>query len=268
MHVTSLLCLFLLGSYYRRERPTCMASSSSAETSKKDDTVITILGFGSLLSERSSRLTFPDLKNFRLARVDNFRRVFAHPASIFFQLNVACLDSKQMSSLSVEPCEGRGFVASVFEVPSTDMIQDGIPSLAFLEREEEFAIVQVPYHEIEANNGAEFPSKEKKFGIICTQSTDEAYLHRWGKERFDDHFTKYGIKTIWNWPKDSGLKPCAVYLRHCYLAAKSMGEDCFNSFLDETFLVDRTTTIRTYLQQHPEVLQTLPPPPLVERYSG
>ena len=35
----------------------------------------TILGFGSLLSEQSSRLTFPDLENFRLVRVPNYRRL-------------------------------------------------------------------------------------------------------------------------------------------------------------------------------------------------
>jgi hypothetical protein len=46
---------------------------------------ITILGFGSLLSERSSRTTFPDLRNFRLGRVKDYRRIFGHPASIFFQ---------------------------------------------------------------------------------------------------------------------------------------------------------------------------------------
>ena len=45
----------------------------------------TILGFGSLLSEQSSRLTFPDLENFRLVRVPNYRRLMQHPASIFFQ---------------------------------------------------------------------------------------------------------------------------------------------------------------------------------------
>lgn len=45
---------------------------------------ITILGFGSLLSLQSARLTFPTLTNFRLGRIPNHRRVFAHPASIFF----------------------------------------------------------------------------------------------------------------------------------------------------------------------------------------
>ena len=36
---------------------------------------VTIVGLGSLLSERSSRTTFPNLANFRLARIDGYRRV-------------------------------------------------------------------------------------------------------------------------------------------------------------------------------------------------
>ena len=44
-----------------------------------------MLGFGSLLSERSSRYTAPNLQNFRLARVRGWRRVFAHCAPIFFE---------------------------------------------------------------------------------------------------------------------------------------------------------------------------------------
>ena len=110
--------------------------------------------------------------------------------------------------------------------------------------------------------------EEPGLGILCTRSTDEAYLQQWGRERFDEHFTKYGVDTIWNWAPDSGLRPCPIYLRHCYLAAQGMGDVCFNSFLDETFLVDRKTTIRQYVQEHPEVLETEPPPDLEERYCG
>lgn len=78
-----------------------------------------------------------------------------------------------------------------------------------------------------------------------------------------------GIKTIWGWERESGLRPCRVYLRHCYLAAQSMGDKCFDSFLDETFLVDRTTTIREYIDQHPGLIEnTIPPPGFENRYNG
>jgi hypothetical protein len=171
-----------------------------------------------------------------------------------------------MSSLSVEYEEGfLGFVASAFEVPNSDMMADGIPSQAFLEREEEeFSIIEVPFVPLDGGNsiGSEFK------GVICARSTDEAYLERWGADRFQDNFQKYGVDTIWGWSQESGLRPCAVYLRHCYLAAKSMGETSFDSFLDETFLVDRETTIRQYVERYPEVLLQQPPAELVSRYSG
>ena len=233
-----------------------------------NDNTITILGFGSLLSESSSKLTFPNLKNFRLGYVPSYRRVFGHPTSIFFRRNIANYETKEMSSLSVEPVDDDiGLVISVFEVDSKNMMEDGIPSREFLEREEEFDIISVPYYELLGTNYTE-KSNEKKFGLICAKSTDEAYIERWGQNRFDEHFKKYGVESIWTWTTDSGLRPCSIYLRHCYLAATSMGEVCFNSFLDETFLVDRTTTIRQYIQQYPEVLDVRPPPDLASRYSG
>ena len=238
--------------------------SRETETSPgASDAKITILGLGSLLSERSSRTTFPDLENFRLARVPNYRRVFGHPASIFFQRGIANLETKEISSLSAEPCEGHpGFICSVFEVPNRDIMKDGIPSQAFLEREEEFNIAPgVEYSPLDD------PGKRGQ-GILCTASSDEAYLSRWGEEHFQQQYKKYGVDTIWGWNENSGLRPCAVYLRHCYLAAKSMGDACFQSFLDETFLVDRRTTVRGYIEKHPEVLGTQPPKELVGRYSG
>ncbi|KAH8044938.1 hypothetical protein JL720_16882 [Aureococcus anophagefferens] len=58
----------------------------------------TILGFGSLLSEQSARLTFPDLDEFRLVRVRGYRRVFGHAASIFFERGIADAATKEFSS--------------------------------------------------------------------------------------------------------------------------------------------------------------------------
>jgi hypothetical protein len=232
-------------------------------TTASKDGMITILGFGSLLSERSSRMTFPALENFRLGRVPNYRRVFGHPASIFFQRGIANLETKEISSLSAEPCEGHpGFVCSIFEVPTDDMMKDGVPSLAFLKREEDFNIVNgVTYYSLDD------PSKIGT-GVLCTSSDDDTYLSRWSEEHFQKQYKQYGVDTIWGWKRDSGLRPCAVYLRHCYLAAKSMGDECFGSFLDETFLVDRETKLRDYVVNNPQVLEVEPPPELVGRYSG
>lgn len=271
--ISLLLCFVLYGP--AAEIPNILACKQVTNTAKrcqkstavlKDkmdsaDEWITILGFGSLLSEQSSKTTFPELRNFRLGRVKNYRRVFGHPASIFFQRGIANLETKEMSSLSTEFVDAHpGFICSIFEVLNDGMMgKNGVPSFAFLEREEEFDIIEVPYEESDG--------KIRK-GILCAAGTDDIYLKRWGKDRFESNYKRYGVDKIWGWQKDSGLRPCAVYLRHCYLAAKSMGTKCLNSFLDETVLVDRKTTVRDYLRQNPQVLETEPPPSLVGRYSG
>ena len=164
-----------------------------------------------------------------------------------------------------------------------------IPTGEFLQREEEFDITEVPYmdftdgssdgDENNTNNNnnnnsscssssSSIPSSSK-MGVLCTRWTDAAYIQRWGKDRFDTNYGTYGLDTIWGYGPESGLRPCRVYLRHCVLAAQALGPACYRSFLDETFLVDRTTTIRDYLHDHPTLLDTtIPPPGFEERYSG
>jgi hypothetical protein len=61
---------------------------------------------------------------------------------------------------------------------------------------------------------------------------------------------------------------CRVYLRHCVLAAKGFCEEASASFLDGTYLADRTTTVRNYLALHSEIMEEQPPPELAGRYSG
>jgi hypothetical protein len=79
--------------------------------------VISVAGFGSLLSESSARSTFPDLRNFRAGKVKGYRRIFAHTASVFFQRGIARPDSGEISSLSCESQPGEEIVVSVFDVP-------------------------------------------------------------------------------------------------------------------------------------------------------
>ena len=105
---------------------------------------MSVAGFGSLLSVKSARSTFPDLLHFRQGKVclrcnltagvaaaalslqvfvhvqiQGYRRVFAHTAAVFFQRGIARPETGEISSLSCEPCAGGEIVVSVFEVPFT-----------------------------------------------------------------------------------------------------------------------------------------------------
>ena len=52
------------------------------------------------------------------------------------------------------------------------------------------------------------------------------------------------------------------------LAAEKLGPMCRDSFLDDTYLIDRTTTVREHLAANPAVMSTLPPAEFAERYGG
>mmetsp|Transcript_54631 Transcript_54631/g.130374 ORF Transcript_54631/g.130374 Transcript_54631/m.130374 type:complete len:239 (-) Transcript_54631:89-805(-) len=225
------------------------AASFNAATGKR-----TILGFGSLLSLRSSQTTFPELSNFRVVRVRNFQRVFGHPAAIFFERGIAKLATKEISSLCCYKQDGGSFLAVAFEVTDVGMDE-------FYRREEEFELVDAEYEDLE--------SKETGFGMLCTNSTDEAFVAKWGQEAFDTKYRKNGVESIWAWAEPaSGILPCRTYLRHCVLAAKNLGPEVYDDFLDHTFLVDRVTTIRMHLDQDAGIMDEEPPETLKVRYGG
>lgn len=53
------------------------------------------------------------------------------------------------------------------------------------------------------------------------------------------------------------------------LAAKNLGEEAYNNFLDHTFLADRQTSINEYLATTGSgIMEEEPPESLKERYGG
>ncbi|XP_078445127.1 uncharacterized protein LOC144714282 [Wolffia australiana] len=218
------------------------------------DGYISICGFGSLLSEKSARSSFPELRNFRVAILRGFRRVFAHAAPVFFERGIAKPETGEISSLSVEPCDGEILIVTVFEIHKSE-----IP--LFIEREHEFRFLAVLPEELD---GTSFCSP----AVICSRYSDEEYFRlrcRGSKEVYYQRYGRYNIDKIWR----DDILPCRVYLRHCVLAAKNLGDEAHNNFLDHTFIADRTTSIRRYLSsQQSDLMQEQPPPFLAQRYGG
>ncbi|CAD7697545.1 unnamed protein product [Ostreobium quekettii] len=215
--------------------------------------MMTIAGFGSLLSERSSRMTFPDLQNFRVAKVPGYQRIFGHCAPIFFQRGIANQETGEISSVGVEPCEGKELWVAAFEVAATPQAVK-----AFIEREHEFRFVAVRPVTPEG-------VPEERMAVLCCRYTDKEYRERrCPPEEFHRRYGQYGIDTIFR----DDILPCRVYLRHCVMAAKGLHPRVFQNFMDHSYLGDRTTTVRQHVEKHPSIMTTLPPPELEERYSG
>ncbi|KAI5071452.1 hypothetical protein GOP47_0013703 [Adiantum capillus-veneris] len=189
------------------------------------DGLISIGGFGSLLSERSARYTFPDLKDFRVARLNGFRRIFGHTAPIFFERGIANLETKEISSLSVEPCFGESILITVFEIRLTE-----IPD--FMEREHEFRYLMVSPEYLDKTLASQ-PA------VVCAHSSDEEYFdHRLkgSKDEFFKRFGRHGIDRVWR----DDIFPCRLYLRHCRGCTYVVGdnEDCCVAVVEEQVWLD------------------------------
>ncbi|XP_072057209.1 uncharacterized protein [Arachis hypogaea] len=201
---------------------------SDFEALASPDGYISICGFGSLLSEKSARSTFPDLINFRIAKLTGFRRVFTIVGGFFFTHGIANIKTQ-------------------------------IP--AYIEREREYRFLAVfP----ESLDGEPFANP----AVLCASYTDEEFFKFRCKESKEVYFQQYGeyeVHKIW---RDDVL-PCRVYLRHCVLAAKSLGDEAYNNFLDHTYLSDRETSIRKYFERvGSSIMDEEPPQSLKTRYGG
>ena len=105
-------------------------------------------------------------------------------------------------------------------------------------------------------------------GVICLRGKDEDCSDL--IQSLSDKKLPY--QSVWNWPHDSGILPADIYLRHCLLAVeKSSDPMAYISFRDETFLADRSTTLKEYLQddeKYQQILDSSPPSHLATRFGG
>ncbi|KAL0538010.1 hypothetical protein IC582_027004 [Cucumis melo] len=235
--------------------PKELRDESDFEAICSDSDYISICGYGSLLSGMSARSTFPELINFRIARLNNIRRVFGIIAPIFFEHGIAKPETKEISSLFAEPCEGETIIITVFEIKKSE-----IP--AFIQREFAYRFLAVLPETLDGK-------LYHKPAVLCSRSTDERFFQVKCKGKKDIFFRYYGrhnnVDRIWR----DDILPCRVYLRHCILAAKSLGDTVYNNFLDHTFLGDRRTTIRKYLVANgSSIIEEEPPKSLKSRYGG
>ena len=232
---------------------------------------VTIAGFGSLLSRTSAALTFPDLSNFRTGRLapssSSWRRVFAHTTAIFHTRGVARPATREVASLSVEPAPPGAppLLVSLFEVGATPEA-----AAALVDREHEFQLLALP---VEDWGGGEGSATNARLAVVCAAWSDDAYRAarcppaEWAR-RYSGTYpdgSPFAITSVWD---DPDVLPCRAYARHCMLAARALGPAVEACLLDNTFLADRATPLRAWLEANPSIMEEGPPPGLEGRYGG
>ena len=193
---------------------------------------LTIIGFGSLQSIASARTTFPTLENFRVVRLDGFRRLFRHPAAIFFERGIANLEAKTISSLCAERADNSvGFTAVAFDVKPADV---DLP--AFFLREEEFSLEFVPFREISAGEN----TSSNPTGLMCLLLR-QGFQRKMGAGCFDRKYRAW-LDTIWGWTRVQAYCPAACTYGIAVRSITILVEDSF--FYDGCVI---STTVRQYL---------------------
>lgn len=193
--------------------------------------MVSIIGYGSLLSETSARETVPGLQNFRLVEVKGYKRIFNKVGVVFFSRHQADPLSIEVASCSTLEDPSSSVICSQFEC-SDEQYQ------ALYEREHRFDWVNVETYESDGTCSE---------GLMCTSSSDQAY--RFNKCQSEDEYQtrvgQYYSGLLWR----DDILPYPRYLAFCLQAAEGQGEDVLNNFMDHSYLADGVTTIRSYLQR-------------------
>lgn len=197
---------------------------------------VTIIGFGSLLSEESAKRTCPSLRNFRLGKVQGYSRVFnkVDPKS-------ECLDSAHIASWALMAKQNSATLITLFEIDKEDYP-------AFARREVDYDLRCVQYSELETG--------QKGQGIACCGFENDAEFHAYlafhpiQKERHEVRRAELYKGRVWR--KD--ILPRPKYLALCLEAARALGKNYVENILNHTYLADRRTTLASYLSENADEL--------------
>ncbi len=207
--------------------------------------MISVVGYGSLLSEVSARQTVPALQNFRLVRVPGYRRIFNKVGVVFLSRHGADQNSLELASCSTEAADGCEIICSQFECSPEDFLE-------LYEREHRFRWIEVETVSVDSLSSDSSQRRgAKTSGRMCTGYDDMGY--RLNKcitpAEYELRVGRYYKGALWR----DDILPFPRYLAFCLQAASSQGEEVLNNFLDSSYLADGVTNIRTHLQQSLEL---------------
>lgn len=197
--------------------------------------MISVVGYGSLLSEASARETVPTLQNYRLVRVPGRRRIFNKVGVVFFSRHGASEQTLEIASCSTQAHPAAEIVCCQFECSEEAFA-------ALYEREHRFQWAEVDTLDSAGHLGR---------GRICCDYNDKDY--RLNKcvtpSEYEQRVGRFYRGQLWR----DDILPFPRYLAFCLQAAQGQGQWVLDNFLDSSFLADGVTSIREYLARSPEL---------------
>jgi Inositol 1,3,4-trisphosphate 5/6-kinase ATP-grasp domain len=228
---------------------------------------VTIVGYGSLLSEWSARASMPTLENFRIAAIDGYKRCF-HLVSMsairkkranWITKEVAAVAAQeiQYENPDAQSADQEPMIVSVFDIPYSELP-------AYCTREQRYNFVSVPIRELVSASGHDSVSSNEAWSsrklvfakvdpnqqhaLMCASYDDDSYRVRCGT---NEVYNKY-VGHIYQgklWRDD--IRPERKYLSFCANAAFELHPEVGHNFLRTSFLADGSQSIAEYMTGEP-----------------
>lgn len=241
--------------------------------------LITIIGFGSLVEKRSAARSFT-FSNFRMGQIVGWNRIFNLSSWINIGWGGVRRNTGEVAALAF----GRVNSTSVTQIALMDIDADGLKS--FLQREAGYDIVEIPYTDVDGKIGTALACCETTDEEAVRIWGDMHLQGGWGGGKIfhypspslstamplvplvEQHIGSFVSQDITKWvpleleawnnpdrpfvlPNREHVYPAPFYFRLCYRAHLTQGPELAQHFLDNTYLMDRVTTVNQYLAANP-----------------
>ena len=152
-----------------------------------------------------------------------------------------------MAALAARPSPDSSSVIKgvLFDIPKEEFP-------AYMEREHRYNIEKRPVLQLERVSSGS-PDEENMsgsgdivFAITCLEQSDEQYLERIGAEEWESRVGRYYSEgRVWG---RQDVRPIPQYMTNVIAAASTLGVEWLEDAVDNTYLVDGVTSLRTYVQ--------------------
>ncbi len=197
-----------------------------------------VIGYASLLSETSIGRLFPNAGRITRVTLDHHARCFNSFGTLSLKAGLETKGSPHLAHASAIYHPNSTLHALAFELDDADY-------QTYVRHEFRYDLKTIT-----VQTRAEKQSLE---AIICYENVDQNIdATRVGSASIWDLYETYDTQSFWH----TTHLPAKIYLEHCIASARDIGPDMLENFLDASYLHDRKTSMRSYLEENTVDLNT------------
>ena len=189
-----------------------------------------VIGYASLLSEISIRRLFPNVGRIIPVTINDHARCFNSFGTLSIKAGLEDIGSNTLAHASAIYRPHCVLHAVAFELDDADFD-------TYVKHEFRYHLKAVEVNALGHN--------ERFDAIMCYENVDQNIdVSLIGLKDIWQLYEMYSTPSFWHTPH----LPAKAYLEHCIASARDINAAVLNNFLDTSFLHDRTTSIRSFLE--------------------